>query len=114
MNPYDKAYELAEALRLQADTQQMKKLKIRIQNNAAAKVMMDDFFERQQTLMKLYQSGVVPDQAKMDEVEKLMQIMSGNSLCNEYIELEMRIAEMMNDIQKILSEAVKEATWLNQ
>lgn len=43
-----------------------------------------------------------------------MQIMSGNSLCNEYIELEMRIAEMMNDIQKILSEAVKEATWLNQ
>lgn len=64
MNPYDKAYELAEALRLQADTQQMKKLKIRIQNNAAAKVMMDDFFERQQTLMKLYQSALFPIKRK--------------------------------------------------
>jgi len=114
MNPYDKAYELADALRLQADIQQMKEVKIRIQNNAAAKEMMDDFFECQQTLMKLYQSGVVPDQAKMDEVEKLMKIMLGNSFCKEYIELEMRIAQMMNDIQKILSEAVKEATWGNE
>lgn len=114
MNPYEIANQLAEALVMHADIQKLKQLKMRIRNQPAAKNMMDDFFSKQKALANLYETGHSPTQQQMEEIRNLAKILSGHPLCREYIDLEIKIANLMNELQRIFSEPIRQATWYSE
>ena len=114
MNPFEIANQLADALLLHQDIQRLKQLKMRIRNQAPAKAMMDDFFAKQKALAALYEGGRAPSLVQMEEIQRLAQVMSNNQLCREYLELEIKIAELMNEIQQIIAEPIRSATWYSE
>ncbi|GEM_PF-6281583 len=114
LNPYEIANQLAEAISMHSDIQRLKQLKMRIRNQAVAKSMMDDFFSKQKALASLYQAGHSPTPSQMDEIQKLAQVLSNHPLCREYIDLEMKIANLLNELQQIISEPIRLATWYSE
>jgi cell fate (sporulation/competence/biofilm development) regulator YlbF (YheA/YmcA/DUF963 family) len=114
LNPYEIANQLAEAISMHADIQRLRQLKMRIRNQEAAKNMMDDFFSKQKALASLYQSGHSPSPTQVEEIQKLAQVLSNHPLCREYIDLEMKIANLLNEIQQIISEPIRLATWYSE
>lgn len=114
MNPYEIANQLAEALSMHSDIQRLRQLKMRIRNQPAAKSMMDDFFSKQKALASLYQAGHAPTPSQMEEIQRLVQVLRNHPLCREYIDLEMKIAELLNELQQIISEPIRLATWYSE
>jgi cell fate (sporulation/competence/biofilm development) regulator YlbF (YheA/YmcA/DUF963 family) len=114
LNPYEIANQLAEAIVMHPDIQRLKQLKMRIRNQPVAKSMMDDFFSKQKALAYLYEAGHAPTQQQMEEIRKLAQVLSNHPLCHEYIDLEMKIANLMNELQQIISEPIRLATWYSE
>ncbi len=114
MNPYDLANQLADALSMHPDIQRLKQLKMRIRNQQAAKEMMDDFFEKQKALAAMYEAGHAPTPAQMSEIRHLAQVLGGHPLCKEYIDLEIKVAGLITEIQQIIGEPLRIATWYSE
>jgi cell fate (sporulation/competence/biofilm development) regulator YlbF (YheA/YmcA/DUF963 family) len=108
MNPYDKAHELARALR---DSPEFKKLhdkKRRVDEDPVAKKMLDDFRHRQwelETRRIMGEQITDDDLAQMSGLQEAIQM---NAIVSEYLEAEFRFGMIYSDIHKILGDAVKE------
>lgn len=106
MNVYDKAYELKKALMESGEVKSYKESLEKIKANAASKRMLEDFRKKQMELQAFQLSGKEPDKEKIAELEKLYSIISLNSEINEFLQNEYRFSILMNDISKIIFEAV--------
>ena len=53
-------------------------------------------------------SGKSPDKEKMEKVQKLYELLTLNSVANDYVQAYIRFQLMINDISKTIGEVVKE------
>ena len=108
MNPYDKAHELARALRESTEYQSLLDHKKRVDADPAAKKMLDDFRRRQweiETRRIMGESITDDDLQGMNGMQNAIQM---HVVLREYVEAEYRFGVIYSDVHKILGDAVRE------
>ena len=106
MNVYDKAYDLAKAMRECQEVQDLRAATEAVERDEEAKKMMDDFRERQNGFQQQMMAGEEPDPAEMETMNKLYEVLSLNPLINRLFEAERRFGVVFDDVNKIMSEAL--------
>ena len=68
--------------------------------------MLEDFQKKQMKIQELRFSGKEIEESQLQQIQKLYEILMKDPTTNEYFQAEMRFGQLMNDINKIISEAV--------
>ncbi|MCR8634627.1 MULTISPECIES: YlbF family regulator [Paenibacillus] len=108
MNMYDKAYELARALRESSELKEIKEINELIKGDADSKRMLDDFRQRQTELQQKMMSGEMPSQEEMQKMEKLYEVINLNPSLRRLFDAERRLGVIMEDVQRIISEPLQD------
>ena len=108
MNPYDKAHELARALRESHEYQALLDCKSIVDADPAAKRMLDDFRRRQWELEthRIMGEGVSDDE--LQQINQMQEAIQMHAVLREYVEAEHRFGVIYSDVHKILGDAVRE------
>jgi cell fate (sporulation/competence/biofilm development) regulator YlbF (YheA/YmcA/DUF963 family) len=108
MNVYDKAHELAKALKESKEYQAVLQVQKPIINDEAAKKMVKDFFAKQMEIEYAALSGAPEDKTKREQLQKMSELIRYNSKAMDYMQAQGRFQVIMNDISKIIAESVSE------
>ncbi len=108
MNPYDAAHALAKALRESPEFKEMKEAQEAVKADISAKEMLLDFRKEQFSIHKQQLSGVEVSQEQKEKLEKLFDVVNMNTLIKRLLNAEYKVSVMLQDIQKIISDANKE------
>ncbi len=108
MNPYDAAYNLARALRESPEFREIKEAQEAVKADISAKEMLLDFRKEQFDMHKQQLSGVEISQEQKEKMEKLFDVVNMNALIKQLLNAEYKVSVMLQDIQKIISEANRE------
>lgn len=106
MNIYDKAYELKNALIECQEVKDYKNAYEKIKKSPSNKKMLDDLRQKQFELQAEQLSGQEIDKTKMEQLEKLYNVISLNNDINEFLQYEYKFSILMNDISQIISDAI--------
>ncbi|MNE99156.1 hypothetical protein D3C80_1977860 [compost metagenome] len=85
----------------------MKEAKEAAEADPEAKRMLDDFRERQSFLQQKMMAGEEPTAEDMDKMNKLYEVISLNPLIGRLLEAERGFAVVFEDINRIISDALK-------
>jgi len=108
MNMYDKAYELAKALRESQEAQDLREARQAAEADAESRRMLDDFRQRQELLQQKMMGGEEPSQAEMDMMNNLYEVLSLNPHISRLFEAERRFSAVFDDVNRILTEALRQ------
>ena len=108
MNIYDTANKLAAELKQTDEYKAYKNSKQQIESNAEVKSKIDEFDK----LRVVAQKAMVKREANANELSVKLQNfyteLYQNEIAKNYLESEMRFSVMVTDINKIISEAIKD------
>lgn len=107
MNPYDKAHELARALKASQEYRALIAAKAGIDADPGAKKMVKDFLRRQMEMEYEAMAGK-EDAAKLQGQQRMYELLAANSKAREFLEAYVRLQRTMGDISKIIGESVAE------
>lgn len=107
MNIYDKAYELARALKESEEARQLKAAKLAAEADPEAKRMLDDFREGQGLLQQKMMAGEEPSAEEMEQMNKLYEIIVQHPPVGRLMEAERRFAVVFEDVNRIVSDVLK-------
>lgn len=109
MSAYDAAQKLAQEIKESEEYLTFIGAKEKIKANENNYKIIRDFqlkqFEIQQA--QLFQLDIAEE--KQQELERLYSLLSLNSAARQYLEAEFRISRLINDIQKIIGDAIQDA-----
>jgi cell fate (sporulation/competence/biofilm development) regulator YlbF (YheA/YmcA/DUF963 family) len=107
-NPYDRAYELAKAIKNSDEWKDFSHWQKVISQTPDELSLLDEFRKKQMEVqMKQMQGG----QAAPEELEQLNQTfgrLQGNPSIQKMMEAEQRLTRLMGDINQIIMEPMKE------
>ena len=106
MNTYDKAYELAAAIR---DCDEMKRLIAageRIKGNEDAKKLVKEYLMAQMQADYAKLAGQQPDEKTYAHLQELAVMVSNNGDAQEYLQAFIRWQQVAADLQKIIGDAM--------
>ena len=106
MNPYDAAHILAKAIKESPEYTEFKNLKEKVQQQDTTKKMLKDFRKKQFTLQAKQMSGQQVSEEDTKKVQDLQNVLLQNPLVGPYLHAEYRLSTILNDVYKILGEAV--------
>jgi cell fate (sporulation/competence/biofilm development) regulator YlbF (YheA/YmcA/DUF963 family) len=104
MTIHDRAHELTRAIKSSSEYLEYKRLKEEIESDAHLKEMIDDFHERQLTLQKQHLIDNQTDPVEEKKLHDLLATIARDPKAAEFLNAEMRFAQIMTDVTKILSE----------
>lgn len=107
MSVHDKAYELANSLKVSTEFVDFKNAKEAIEKDPKTKEMVYDFKKKQFELQAEHFSGKEPDKAKVANLHNLYNILTANEEISKYFEAEFRFSQMISDVYKIIGESVE-------
>ncbi|OPA80868.1 hypothetical protein BVG16_00515 [Paenibacillus selenitireducens] len=102
MNVYDKAHELAKALKECPEVAEVKSMMTLINADAESKQMLDDFRLRQTQMQQKMMSGEMPDQEEMEKMEKLFDVLQMIPNISKLFDAERRLSVIIEDVNKIV------------
>lgn len=109
MSTYETAQQLAQEIQESEEYRSFLGAKEKIKADESNYKMILDFqlkqFEIQQA--QLFQLEV--SEEKQQELERLYSLLSLNPVARQYLEAEFRISRLVNDVQKIIGDAIQEA-----
>lgn len=108
MNPYDKAHELARAIREHEAYQRLLQAKARIDEDEQAKNIVDDFRKRQWTFEAKRLAGQEISDEEQQQMMKLQEALSLVPSARDYLQAEYQFSVLFGDIQKIIAESVQD------
>jgi len=108
MNTYDKAHELARALKNSDEYRSFLMAKKAIEADDQAKKMVKDFIAKQMELEYEMMSGKGEDKSKAQQLQKMYELIVLNSKASNFMQAHMRLQRVMGDIYKIIGESVAE------
>lgn len=103
-NPYDKARELARAIKETDAYQKFVEQKAALEADPDTKAMVTDFSKRQFELQLKQANGEELSEADSKKLQELFQILSLNPKASDYLAAEYQFGMMMQDITKTLSD----------
>lgn len=106
MNIYDKAYELANAMR---DSEEMKRLKAAgevLKGNEDAKKLVKEYLMAQMKADYAKIAGQKEDEKAYQHLQELAVMVSNNGAAQEYLQAFIRWQQVSGDLQKIVGDAM--------
>lgn len=108
MNIYDTANKLASEIKQSEEYVEYKKVKEELNNMPEIKEKIKSFEFARQEMQKLIIKGGTPLEEKATEIQNLYAELIQNEVAKKYFDLEIRFSVMITDINKIISEVVKD------
>lgn len=105
----DLAYELARTLKESVEFKQFLKSKEKVMSDANNHKMIREFQLKQWEIREAQMLETEISEEKQQELERLYSLVSLNLAAREYLEAEFEVSRMVNDIQKIIGEAIQGA-----
>lgn len=109
MATYDLAHELARTLKESEQFKQFLKSKEKVMSDANNHKMVREFQLKQWEIREAQMLEQEISEEKQQELERLYSLVSINPTAREYLEAEFEVSCMVNDIQKIIGEAIQDA-----
>jgi len=106
VNVHDYAHNLARALRESPEYKAFSVAKQRVKGNSTGEQMVKDYHNKQLEIQSDVLQGKEPSKAQQESLQRLLTIIQGSADVREYIQAEARLGTLLNDIYKILGEAV--------
>lgn len=107
VNVYDYAHSLARALKEAPEYRAFQAARSRLKGKPAAEQMVKDFHKKQLELQTQAISGKEPTAEQKQALERLYAIVQGDVDVREYLMAEQRLGVILNDVYKILGEAIE-------
>lgn len=108
MNIYDTANKLAAELKQTDEYKAYKNSKQQIESNAEVKSKIDEFDKLRVEAQKAMLKGEANANELSVKLQNLYTELYRNEIAKNYLEAEMRFSVMVTDINKIISEAIKD------
>jgi len=105
----DLAYELARTLKESDEFKQFVKSKEKVMSDANNHKMIREFQLKQWEIREAQMMETEVSEEKQQELERLYSLVSLNPTAREYLEAEFEVSRVVNDIQKIIGEAIQGA-----
>lgn len=109
MSAYDLANQLAGSIRASAEYRNFIAKKEMILADEANHKIVRDFQLKQWEIQQEVVLGQDISMEKKHHLERLYSLLSINPKARQYLEAEFQISRLVNDIQKIIGEAIQEA-----
>lgn len=106
MNVYNEAHNLAKAIKGSDELKQYLELKKEIDSNDELAQAIADFQSKQMEYQLAQMAGNEPSEEMTNKIQELYGILMRDPKAAEYMQAEMRFSMMMNDVYKILGEAM--------
>jgi cell fate (sporulation/competence/biofilm development) regulator YlbF (YheA/YmcA/DUF963 family) len=106
MNVYDKAYELAKAIKGSEEKKSLTNAKKKVDSDPKAKEMYEDLLDLQIKFQQKQLSGEKISDEELEKLQKKQEIALMHSDIQKLFEAERRLAVMYEEIQKIIYDAI--------
>jgi len=106
MNIYDKAHDLAKAMKESQEVQEITAAMKLVEADPDSKRMLDDFRQRQMEIQQRMMSGDMPSQEEMEKMEKSFEVLSVNLNIRRLFDAERRLSIIIEDVNKIISDSL--------
>lgn len=107
MYVYDEANNLAKAIQQSKEYQEYKKAKEELSTNPEEKKKVEEFEKIRYDIQVMSFQGK-EDPEKMKKLQEMYNILNEDKTIKEYFDIEVRFNIMLADVNKIISESVKE------
>jgi cell fate (sporulation/competence/biofilm development) regulator YlbF (YheA/YmcA/DUF963 family) len=107
-NIYNKTHELGKLLKQSDLIKEFKTLKSQIEMNSNLKTIIEDFNKKQLESQKYIFEGKEIPKKEMEMLQELYSVVARDPVAFKFLEIQMKVATMMNDITKILSQSIEE------
>ena len=108
MYVYDEANNLAKAIKESKEYVEYKKAKEDLKSNPEMKAKIDDFEKIRYDVQVMSFQGEKQDEAKMKKLQEMYDILMKEPKIKEYFDIEVRFNIMLADVNKIISESVRD------
>ena len=108
MYVYDEANNLAKAIQESKEYKEYKRVKEQLQNIPEMKTKIDDFEKIRYDVQVMSFQGEKQDEEKMKKLQEMYDILMKEPKIKEYFDIEVRFNIMLADVNKIISESVKD------
>lgn len=106
MNIYDKAHELAAALKGSQEVAEITAAMKLVDADPESKRMLDDFRTRQNEVQQRMMAGEMPAPEEMEQMEKLFEVLSLNLNIRRLFDAERRLSVIIQDVNKIITDSL--------
>lgn len=107
MYVYDEANNLAKAIQESKEYLEYKKAKEELNSNSEMKNKVDEFEKIRYDVQVMSFQGK-EDPEKMQKLQEMYNILNADKKIKEYFDIEVRFNIMLADVNKIISESVKD------
>lgn len=114
MYVYDEANNLAKAIQESKEYKEYKKAKEEIEAIPEMKTKIEEFEKIRYEVQVISFQGDKQDEEKMKKLQEMYDILMKEPKIKEYFDIEVRFNIMLADVNKIISESVKELLWLTR
>ena len=108
MYVYDEANNLAKAIRESKEFEEYKKAKEDLNNDTEMKTKVEEFEKIRYDVQVMSFQGEKQDVAKQKKLQEMYEILMKEPKIKEYFDIEVRFNIMLADVNKIISESVKD------
>ncbi len=106
MNVYDEAHSLARAIKESGEFIEFDKMRKEIEGDAEVSQMLGEFQKLQVEFQTAQMTGNQPDQNTLSRLQSLSTMLATKPLAAKFMQAEAAFSIMMNDVFKIIGEAV--------
>lgn len=107
MNIYDKAHDLAKALKESQEVADITSAMKLVDADPESKRMLDDFRQQQNEVQQRMMSGDMPSTEEMEQMEKLFEVLSLNLNIRRLFDAERRLSVIIQDVNKIITDSLQ-------
>ncbi len=107
MNPYDIAHQLSRAIKGSDEFREYKKAKEAVDKDEAKKTISDEFRKTQLEVQGMKAFGQDVSEEQMKKLQDLYNLVAMDEQVKGLMELEQRLGQMLNDIHRIIGDALK-------
>lgn len=100
------ARQLARAIQESAEFQAYQEARRRVEADPTTRAMVHDFRQKSLDLQRLQWSGQEPERERLSQLESLFELLNYNPTARELLDAEVKLATLVAEAQKIISDAV--------
>ncbi|MCW2279084.1 YlbF family regulator [Heliophilum fasciatum] len=108
MNVYDAAHQLARAIKQSSEYTGYAAAKAKVDGQEGTAKMLSDLRAKQWELQELRMKGQEPTAEQMAALQKMAELVSHSPTLQEFLNAEYRFGQMVEDVQKIMGDAIRD------
>ncbi len=106
MNVYDEAHNLARAIKESNEFMEFDRMRKEVEQDSDVSAMLGELQKLQIELQTAQMTGNPPDQDALSRMQSLSTMLATKPLAAKFMQTEAAFSVMMNDVFKIIGEAV--------